>query len=50
MSEKENNHKFLISIIVLILVAIAIYFIVLTYNEAIKYIKYFAGYFNKDLL
>ena len=33
MSEKENNHKFLISIIVLILVAIAIYFIVLTYNE-----------------
>lgn len=24
--------------------------IVLTYNEAIKYIKYFAGYFNKDLL
>lgn len=33
MNEKENNHKLLISIIVLILVAIAVYFIVLTYNE-----------------
>lgn len=33
MGEKENSHKFLISIIVLILIAIAIYFIVLTYNE-----------------
>lgn len=33
MGEKENSHKFLISIIVLILIAISIYFIVLTYNE-----------------
>lgn len=32
MNEK-NSHKLLISIIVLILVAIAVYFIVLTYNE-----------------